>query len=135
MTLHKPFLISSRLLPAVTVGEATISITYAERPGRDGRVRYQWFIDGLNLEASGDDLQSGCGGGSIQEGMQSLLSFLSACAESIRYGRQYDAQGNITKDGEHADLFPAKVGEWAIQHSDELSMLALELEDNELITD
>jgi hypothetical protein len=55
-----------------------------------------------------------------------LLSFLSAAAESYRYKGM---------EGENADLFPAEVTAWAAQYSDELSMLAFELEENsELIT-
>lgn len=125
MTLNAPFCISARLLPAVQVGKAWISIEI-DGETSDGRTRYRWYIDTPNFEQTGNDLCSGCQGGSLQDGMASLLSFLSAAAESYRYKGM---------DGENADLFPQQVTEWAAQHSDELSMLAMELEENpELIT-
>jgi len=130
MTLNHPFKISSRLLPAVQVGDATISIEFSKRAGRDGRTRYNWYIDAPGLEATGDDLQSGCQGGSIQEGMESLLTFLSACGEALNYS---DRSGH---ESENADLFPRDVAEWAQANTDELSMLACELQENkELIQD
>lgn len=117
MTLHPPFEISVRLLPAVRVGDATISIDF-DGQTRDGRTRYRWFIDlDSGVDATGNDLCSGVGGGSIQEGMASLLSFLSACVDD-------------------ADLFPPDVAAWAAQNSDELSLLAIELDETpNLVTD
>ncbi len=124
MILNSPFLISSRLLPALQVGGATIQLEYSKRDGRDSRTRYQWTIDLPNgQEFTGDDLQSWCQGGSLQNGFASLLSFLSAAAESFRYKGM---------DGENADLFPATVVEWAAKNSDELSMLSLEIEESEI---
>ncbi len=114
MILNSPFLISSRLLPALQVGGATIQLEYAKRQGRDSRTRYQWTIDLPNgQEFTGDDLQSGCQGGSLQNGFASLLSFLSAAS--------YD-------DG----MFPDAINEWAKQNSDELSLLSLEIEESEI---
>jgi hypothetical protein len=118
MTLTNPVQISSSLQPCIRIGGAEVCIEYSNRPGRDGRVRYRWQInmpDGT--EYSDDDIQSGCQGGSLQEGMESLLSFLGAAAESY-------------PDGENADLFPLEVVEWAAQHSDEISMAQLEVEEN-----
>lgn len=130
MKLNSPFEISSRLLPALRVADATISIDFAKRDGREGRTRYQWYIDTPDFEATGNDLQSGCQGGSLQEGMASLLSFLSACGEALNYS---DRTGH---ESDNADLFPRNVAEWAQSHYEELSMLAIELEENkELITD
>lgn len=131
MTLHPPFEISGRLLPAVRVGDATISIKF-DGQTRDGRTRYRWFIDAPGVDATGNDLCSGVGGGSIQEGMASLLSFLSACGESYGYqqshaspyaGTEFDGDGN-------AGLFPLDVAAWAYQKSDELSLLEWELSEN-----
>lgn len=125
MKISLPFLISSRLLPAVRIGDATVQLEFSTRPGRDGRNRYRWTID---LDAGGtysdDDLQSGCGGGTIADGFASLLSFLSACGESYRY-REATGRG-----GDNADLFPEPVAQWAAENEDEISMLAMELEEN-----
>lgn len=96
---------------------------YAE----DNRDRYQYHIDADGRSHSGCDLKSGCGGGTLQEGLESLLSFLSAAAESYRYKGM---------EGENSDLFPEWVDEWAAQHSDEIGMMRLELEENkDLIED
>jgi hypothetical protein len=63
------------------------------------------------------------GGGCIQEALSSLLSFLVASAEAVRYG----------SDSDNSDLFPKKVAEWAYMNSDELSMLSVELEERRVI--
>ena len=119
MQLQSPVLITSRLLPGVRVGGGTISITYSDREGEGGRTRYRWFVDLDNgSEFTGDDLQSGCQGGSLQEGLVSLLSFLGAFAEAQRY-----------PDSENADLFPSGLAEWATANSDEISMLESEIEE------
>lgn len=121
MTLHPPFQISSRLLPAVRVGNDWISIEFDGQS--EGRTRYRFYIDFGNQGYTANDLRSGVGGGSLQEGMCSLLSFLSACAESFM------------SKGDNCDLFPPHVAEWAFQNKDELSMLSCELEENQnLIT-
>lgn len=121
MRLSSPFFISSRLLPALRIAGATIQLDYSRRPGRDGRTRYEWTIDLPNGKSfTANDLQSGCGGGSLTEGFISFLSFLSACAESY-------ARRGI--DGENADLFPVQVAEWAATYSDEIAMAQIELEE------
>ncbi len=129
MQLHSPIVITSRLLPGVRVGNAEVSISYASRPGDDGRTRYRWFIDlgddynGDDFE--GDDMQSGTQGGSLQSGLESLLSFLSAFGESVAYTRR------TGRPSDNADLFPAGLAEWADSNSDELSTFAMELEETE----
>lgn len=126
MLLHPPFEISSRLLPALRVGGAVIQVEYSKRPGRDGRVRYQYTIDLPDgREYVADDLQSGCGGGTLQEGFESLLCFLGACGESVNY------QTRTGGEGENADLFPDFVAEWASQNTDELAMVQCGIEESE----
>jgi hypothetical protein len=118
MLLKSPIEITPRLMPGVRVGDAWVQIEYAE--GRGHRMAYRWFIDLPDgSEHSGDDLTSGCRH-SLQHGLESLLSFLSACGESWRYS--YNGQR-----GENADLVPPAVAEWAAANSDELSMLSIEL--------
>ena len=121
MTITTPCTITSRCLPGVRIGNTEISITYSRRSGREGRTRYQWHVDGPAGEFTGDDLQSGCGGGSLQEGLTSLLSFLGAAAESWRYKGA---------DGENSDLFPQALVEWTSQNSDKLTMARLEIEES-----
>ncbi len=118
MELHHPFIISSRLLPAVKIGEATISISFDGES--EGRARYRYYIDTPHFEYENNDVFSGVGGGSLEEGMESLLSFLSACAESRRYRRNFGG-------GENADLFPDNIGEWAESVSEEISLVQCDL--------
>lgn len=116
MTLTGPFIISARLMPAVKIGDATISIEYLSITS-ENRTRYRYHIDMPDAKSfTGSDLKSGVGGGSLQEGMCSLLSFLDACAESY-------------PDGDNADLFPKRIAEWAQQNSDEIGMLRCEIEE------
>ena len=141
MLLRAPVIITSRLLPGVQVGKASISIGYSLRLGDSGRTRYHYHIDipgppgktphhTNDICYSADDLQSGCGGGNLQEGLESLLCFLSACGESVSYSPPDSLYV------ENSDLFPPAVGEWAAENSDELSMLECELQETEnLITE
>lgn len=131
MILHEPFKISARLLPAVQIGDAWISIKFG-RETPSGRIRYQYYIDTPAFEYEGDDLKSGVGGGSLQSGMVSLLCFLGAAAESYRYlGCKYSDCPD-----ENCSLFPQNVVEWAYQNSDEITSLEMDLEEKkDLITE
>lgn len=117
MVLNSPCIITSRLLPGIRIGDGTISIEYAGH-SPDGRQKYRWYIDIRAGKFTGDDLASGVGGGSLQSGLESLLSFLGACGESY-------------PDGENAELFPPAVAAWAAQNSDELSLASMELEETD----
>ena len=127
MLLHSPFKIGSRLLPCLTVGGAEISLKrddYASAYTGGGRDVFEWFIDLPDgQEFSAADLKSGMQGAELQEMFASLLSFLSACGEGLRY------QESTGRESENADLFPAPVAQWAAAHSDELSMLQSEIEE------
>lgn len=118
MYLKHPFFISSRLLPAVKVGEETLSIDFAG-DGGDRRVRYRVYVDFADgTEFVDESLRSGVGGGTLRDGMSSYLAFLGAAAESYRSGT-----------GENADLFPPRVVEWAHQHDSEIEMVRFEIEE------
>jgi hypothetical protein len=106
MKLSEPFLISSRLLASVRVGGAEIGIE-VDGVDRDNRDVYHYVIDlpdGSTHE--GRDLKSGVGGGTVRDGMRSLLSFLS-CGDQV------------------SELFPPEVAEWADAHEDEIAMVAV----------
>jgi len=124
MILNSPIEISPRLLPCVRIGNAIISITYSDKSDREGRTVYEYFIDTPEWEHTNDnDLKSGCQGGSLQSGLESLLSFLAACGESYGYRQR------TGHEGENESLFPPNVAEWAYQNSDELGMLSIQLEE------
>jgi len=121
MKLKPPFIITSRLLPGLRVGQAEIAL---ERAGRtaDGRDRFQWHVDlwpvdhGC-MEFTARDLRSGVGGCGLQEAFGSLLNFLSAFAEAR------DERSDCW------DLFPDGMREWAQLHKDEIDMLGCEIEE------
>jgi hypothetical protein len=116
--VEPPFQISPRLMVGLPVGGGWVQLEYSRRPGDEGRVRYRWVVDLPDGQSfSGDDLQSGCQGGSLEEGFQSLLSFLGAFAESVSYG------------GENGDLFclfPEGMAAWACENSDALDPSLIE---------
>ena len=136
MKLNAPFIITARLLPGLKINsskfacnDSFLSIKF-DGETSDGRARYRYYLDTPGFEFTSNDLKSGVGGGSLQEGMTSLLSFLSAAAESASYYMSTKVKGD------NFDLFPGQVTQWAYNHSDELSMLSLELEETaDLITD
>lgn len=113
LTLRHPFVIGSRLLPAVRVGGAEISIEYAGQS--EGRAVYRHYIDlpGSRRAAIVEDIRSGVGNATLRGGMSALLSFLYAAAT------QSDMHGE----------FPGRVEEWARQNSDEISLVQMEIEE------
>ena len=125
MNLKHPFIITARLLPGLKIGTAFISIETTGTTS-EGRTRYRYHIDAEGFEYSNEDLKSGCGGGSVEEGMTSLLSFLDAAAESAGH---YMRTGS---KGDNFDLFPDQVTQWAYNHSDEIAMLQCEIEESDV---
>lgn len=129
-TLHAPFEISARLMPAIRIDGATLSLDYG-RTDRAGRIHWDCWIDlpdGSEHEIT--DLRSGCQGGNLQGGFGALLGFLSAAAESYSYRQR------TGRTGENEDLFSPAIVAWADSCSDEISMRACEVdeaEDNTLI--
>lgn len=124
MLIHTPCIITPRLLPGLSIGGGFISIEYAEQRRNHNRTSYRWFIDLPDgQEFSEADLASGCQGGTLQEGLGTLLCFLTAAAEGYAYEQRNGGES------ENSALFPLPVVEWAHQHSEELSMIQYELEE------
>ena len=113
-------------MAGLKIGGAFISLGYGPRSS-DNRMVYQVWIDLPDGEHEITDLQSGCGGGGIQDGLASLLSFLGAAAES-RQHRAWQCYSEIDPDSNET-LFSPAVVDWASENSDEISMLACELEE------
>jgi hypothetical protein len=121
MVLNKPFEISSRLLPAVKIGDCTISF----EAGKDWF--YFDFSDGKefvekNWNAGG---MRRTGVEHIREAFSSILDFMSACGESYRYKMSHP-----DSEPDCLTLFPEEMREYCYQNSDELSMLSLDLQEN-----
>jgi hypothetical protein len=123
LTLHHPLQISSRLLPAVHVGDAWISI----EPGGvavGGRLEWNWHIDiGAGAVSwSGGELSTGPQHTDNEEGyrqaMGALLAFLMDAAEQYRHDSDYDDPS-----------FSTAVVHWAYQNDDELGMMLVEIEE------
>jgi hypothetical protein len=102
--LRAPFMISSRLLPAVTVGQGTEQITVSLSPSG-------FILDGPFGEHKVTGLRLSPLCKSVESAFETLLSFMTAAAESFRYRGM---------DGENSDLFPAEVTEALFQVSTEL---------------
>ena len=137
MTLHEPFLISSRLLPAIKIGTATVSI---KSTGHDGDGRVYWLIyiyvpghkkDETDNEWIVDGIKSGIlqRNDALQEGMTAFLSFLSAALESRKYHKTHHHNGSILDTIE--SQFDPEILNWAEEFSDEISELQYTLEENE----
>lgn len=112
MTLSSPFLISSRLLPAVSIGQGQEQITVSLSPSG-------FILDGPFGEHKVTGLRLSPLCKSIESAFETLLSFMSAAAESFRYRGM---------DGENSDLFPAEVTEAIAQVSSELECVQFEIQ-------
>lgn len=79
---------------------------------------YGYTITNDRWTFGNDDIQSGCGQAlDLNHGAQSLLAFLSACAEAR------------DESSENWGMFPDNVRLWAKHFSDEIAMAAIELEE------
>ena len=88
INIKPPLCITSRLRCGCKIGESELSIAY-NGWSDDNRRQYQYWldlkIDDRNIEFYADDIQSGVGGGSLQNGLKSLLSFLTAFGDAYAY--------------------------------------------------
>ena len=107
MILRAPFMISSRLLPAVEVGQGTEQIIVSLSPSG-------FILDGPFGEHKVTGLRLSPLCKSVESAFETLLSFMTAAAESFRYRGM---------DGENSDLFPAEVTEALFQVSTELECM------------
>lgn len=124
MLLSEPFFISSRLRPAIKIDDCTISMHYDDKQ-LDGRDVFRYYLDfpDESLDYSANDIKSGCQGCSLQSAFATLLSFMSTCGEAMQYVMR------TGRETENDDLFPPHIALWCEQHTDELSMLSMELEE------
>lgn len=103
-----------------TIGNGTVLVDFL-RVNNEGRAVFRWTVSIPAGKFSGDDLRSGCGVNMAErDGMESLLSFLSAAAEAYSYSMR------TGRESDNADLFPPEVMEWCYQNSSELEYASLE---------
>lgn len=123
MKLHSPFIITPSLAPGLSVGGAFISFKRGQfvidLPGGAEHVVTDFRFPQGRIAGDTD-------GDALAKGFAAILSFLSACAESRQYATR------TGRPGENADIFPENVGEWAESVSDELGMLAHEIDESEV---
>ena len=116
MLVPYPMRITSRLEAGLTIpGAGTLSVISL------GNAQFAYRIEDVNghtLEY-GEDMRCPCAT-DYGEPMRTLLSFLVAAAEAMRW---------YPDDSENSDLFAPEVMEWAAHNSDELSMAELEMSD------
>lgn len=123
MQLQAPCFITSRLRAGIKCGSLTISIAINDKE-LDGRVNYRYWIDSDDgQEFYGEDLSSGCQGGTLQDGLESLLSFMVSAAESYAYAMRRDRVEALETS------FPTWLAELCYVNSGELQMAACDLEE------
>lgn len=110
-------------METMTIGGVEIAVVANRGCDREGRTVFTYTLQGAGINYTASDLKSGCGRGGREDrdGMESLLSFLGAAAESYRYWKGM-------KEDSNTDLFPEEICEWAYQNDGEISMAAYELE-------
>ncbi len=125
MQLSYPLKISARLLPAVQIGPAWVSLEYL------GERCFHWYIDvlkdGKAIEFAGEDfrLPMSAGSGDLSDfyrkAMASFLSFLQAFAEAVEY------ETRSGRKSDNSQLFPAGLRDWAVEFQDDIMLAQLEL--------
>ena len=117
MILKQPFIISSRLLPALNIGDSTLSwdskdlLFYVDAPSKT------YVIDGFRPGLS-------CG---VQDCFDDILSFMLAAAEA----QDATDAGRFTDNG---DLFEPELMVWCQENRQELEDLQMDLEQEEFIS-
>lgn len=107
MTLKPPFFISSRLLPALKIGDSTLSMSTKT---------LTFYLDEHKITGFRPAPHS-----SVQSRFDAMLSFMAAAAEaqnSVDRGRYSD----------NADLFDPEVMRWCQENASEIEMVQYNLE-------
>lgn len=108
-------------MKTITIEDVQISIEDTDRYTTDNRSIFEWSITVEGTQYCDADLRSGCGSTlSETQMLETLLSFLSAAAESYRYDGL---------EGENAHLFPEPVVKWAAVNQDAIGYAQSEVED------
>lgn len=105
--LKPPFFISERKLPAVKIGDVTISIEDSTECPCCGKPQLAYHIDGPAFNHFNNDLRE-CA--NMQEAVKTLLAYLEAAA-----------------DGENLEFFPEAINKWAAANKDEINRVFREV--------
>lgn len=121
MVLHTPFFIGSALVPALRIGDATLSLLETEMGERDTAV---FELATPTFTYVDDRVQSGVHGfNSTVEVFETFLGFLDAAAESFEYEQR------TGRKGENTGLFPRYVVEWAHENRSAVEEVRSSIED------
>jgi hypothetical protein len=109
--LREPFFISSRLMPAIRVGDTTIHMQAHSIDADDGDtvLRWEYLIDGPTVHYGANDVSSPyLGHDAIAQQLPTAM------------GGPLAALGHVG-DGDEAGPFPHEVYQWAHRHQDEIA--------------
>jgi len=115
MTLERPLIISARLLPAVKVGDDTLSIEFNE-----ASKSWAFFVDTKDGKTFSDDGLRGRFS-DVREVFSCLFDFMLACAESVRF-EKYSG-----RKGENSELFSPEIVDWIVDNQSAIEYLQFEL--------
>jgi len=119
MLLKQPFMISSRLLPALPIDEGTLSYDYEAFVFYLDTPEFDYVIDKYrpSLIAKRD----------IQQAFEDILDFINIAIDEAR---------NSQRDGDEPeyDLFPKHVVDWFTLNEAEIGELIFLIQDEELIS-
>lgn len=127
MILTYPMIISSRLLPAVKIGDATISLDYlGERAGRGVVCIYidrpgnpEYVDDGLRIASTAGESDADY----YRKAMKVCLAFLDNDAD------RYRGSGNMgTTEPVDPYSFSADLAEWAYVNQTEIQSVEIDLD-------
>jgi hypothetical protein len=122
MILKYPFFIGSALVPAIKIGDATLSLLETRTGHRDTAV---FELQTPTFTYVDDRVQSGFQGFvSTVEVFETFLGFLDAAVESFEYEQHTGCEG------ENATLFPPHVLEWAVANKSDLQTAVSEITDD-----
>lgn len=115
MKLHAPFVIESRLLPALRIGNATLTLRLPLFPAERGKWGATMIFEAPGIQFTDQTVRSGLAGfRSLVEPFNTYLGFLEAAAEA-------------REQGDNADMFPPKVMTWARAHASAIAEARIEL--------
>jgi hypothetical protein len=112
-TLREPFFISTRLMPAVRVGAATIHMRAHSVDADDGDtvVRWEYLIDAPSVHYGANDVSTFyVAEAAIAQQLPTVMGGLLAALSHVA-------------DGDEAGPFPHEVYQWAHRHQDEITMV------------
>ncbi|MGE3483456.1 MAG: hypothetical protein AB7L09_01865 [Nitrospira sp.] len=113
-------------MASIRICDATVTVEDTAQNNREGRPVFEWTLKlDSGREWSESDLCGPvCGPEPSEEEMLgTFLSFLGAAIESRLFRER------TGREGDNEDLFPADLLDWAAQHSDEISIVAIEMEE------